>query len=166
MSEIELLKKQLKMAQDCTLSLVLDLDDKFWKLTPSNVNTNVNWQAGHLTVSLYHNILVCMGGSREAIDNLIPVHELFSFYKVGTNPSDSLPVKPDKEELVKALRLVYRQAEVNLEALQESDLEKTLAVSHPDAKTGRDVLLWCIHHQMWHNGVIAMLNRILLGKRL
>ena len=164
MSETELLKKQLKMAQDWTLDLVNELEDSFWKLTPPNVNTNINWQIGHIAVSLYHNALVCMGGSREALDNLFSVKELFGFYKAGTNPIESLPVKPDKKELIKALRLIFRQVEVSLENLEEGELDHGTELPHNRAATKRDLLLWCVHHQMWHNGVIAMLKRILLGK--
>ena len=166
MTETELLKKQLKMAQGWTLNLVTELDDSFWKLTPPDVSTNINWQVGHIAVSLYHNALVCMGGSREALENLIPVKEYCDYYRAGASPMEELPAKPDKTELIKALRLIYRQVEVSLESLEEAELDYPTEVPHSKAETKRDMLLWCVHHQMWHNGVIAMLKRILLGKSI
>lgn len=164
MSEIELIKKQFKMSQDWTLKLVSELDDRFWKLTPPGLKTNINWQVGHIAVGLYYQALVCMGSSREAIKNLMPIHDLISAYKMGTHPDDNLQAKPDKEELLKALRLIFRHVEVMLSSLEADELDAPTEVPHPLANTRREVLIWCTHHQMWHNGNISMIKRILVGK--
>ena len=164
MTDLQLLKNQIKMAQEQTLQLVSEVDDKFWKLTPPGVNTNLNWQVGHIAVSLYFHVLVCTGGAREAIKNLIPLSELISYYKAGTFPESDLQNKPDKEALLKALRLIFRQVEVSLESIGEDNLNEGVEAQHPVAKTKRDALIWCSHHQMWHNGLISLLKRILLGK--
>lgn len=154
------------MAQERTLELVSDLEDPFWKLTPPGLNTNINWQVGHITVGLYFQALVCIAGEREALKNLIPIQELIRLYKIGTQPAENLPAKPDKETLLKSLKLVYRQVDVALNSLTPTDLDLPTAVQHPVAKNRREVLSWCSHHQMWHNGVIAVLKRILVGKSL
>ena len=163
MSELKLLVHQIKMAQDHTLQLVLDLDDKFWKLTPPGVKTNINWQVGHIAVSMYYHALICTGSSVEALKNLIPLRELVLAYKAGTSPEEGLQRKPDKNELLKALRIIFRQVEVSLNSMKEEELEEPLEEPHPVAKTKKEVLIWCSHHQMWHNGLISMLKRILLG---
>lgn len=152
------------MVQDCTLKLVIDLDDRFWKLTPPGVKTNINWQVGHIAIGLYYQALVCLGGSRELVKNLIPVKALIDVYKIGTQPDDNFQGKPDKEELLKALKIIFRQVEVTLQSLHAEELDDPTEASHPVAKTKREVLSWCTHHQMWHNGMISMLKRILVGK--
>lgn len=151
------------MAQDRTLGLVSDLDDPFWKLTPPGLNTNINWQVGHITVGLYFQALVCIGGEREALKNVIPIQDLIRLYKMGTQPTENLPAKPDKEALLKALKIVYRQVDVALKSLEPADLDLPTVVQHPVAKDRREVLSWCSHHQMWHNGIIAVIKRILVG---
>lgn len=164
MAELQLLKYQIKMAQDLTLQLVNELDDKFWKLTPPGLKSNINWQVGHIAVSLYHNSLVGTNGADAALKNLIPLFDLINMYKTGTSPEENLQKKPDKEELLIALRIIFRQVEVNLNSLPEDELEEVVKDGQPSAKTKREMLIWCSHHQMWHNGLISMLKRILIGK--
>ena len=108
MNDLELIKNQFRLAQDWTLKLVSDLDPPFWKLTPPGLNTNINWQVGHIAIGLYFQALVCIGGEREVVKNVVPLKELINAYKIGTNPTDNLQAKPDKEALLKALKLVYR----------------------------------------------------------
>lgn len=164
MTDLQFLKYQIRMAQENTLQLVNELDDRFWKLTPPGVKTNINWQVGHIAVSLYFHSLVSTGGEREALKNLIPLQEYISTYKAGTSPEDDLQGKPDKEALLKALRIIFRQVEVALGSMKEEELDQAVEVPHPVAKTKREVLMWCSHHQMWHNGLISLLKRILVGK--
>jgi hypothetical protein len=163
MNDLELIKKQFRMAQDWTIKLVGDLDAPFWKLTPPGLNTNINWQVGHITVGLYYQALVCVGGEREVIKNVIPLKELINAYKMGTDPTYNLQAKPDKESLLKALRIVYRQVDVTLNTLEPADLDQPTEVQHPVAGNKREVLSWCSHHQMWHNGTISIIKRILVG---
>lgn len=164
MAELELLKHQIKMAQDLTLQLVNEVDDKFWKLTPQGVKSNINWQVGHIAVSLYYHSLVGTKDSDAALKNLIPLFDLIKMYKTGTSPEDNLQWKPSKEELLKALRIIFRQVEVNLNSMREDELDEIVEDGQFMGKPKREMLIWCSQHQMWHNGLISMIKRILIGK--
>jgi uncharacterized damage-inducible protein DinB len=47
--------------------------------------------------------------------------------------------------------------------LQEDELEQSTLITNPVAKTKYESLSFAIKHQMWHNGQIAMIKRIILN---
>ena len=164
MEEIELIRQQFKLSQEWTLRLVEKLEERYWKETLAEVNSNINWQVGHIVTSLYFQALVCIGGSRDRIKNEVSVGELINFYKRGTQAGEKLVEKPAKEELLLALNIIFQEVEEALLELNSASLDEPVAVQHPIAKTKREVLSWCTHHQMWHNGIISLLKRVLTGQ--
>ena len=85
---------------------------------------------------------------------------------MGSSPAERLEQKPGKEALVKALDVVNNSVAASLQGLSDEALQEPVAARHPVAKTKREVLIWCTHHQMWHNGQISMLKRLITGKGL
>lgn len=164
MSEIKLLQRQFQMAHDWTLRLVEELDERHWKVAPEGLKTNINWQLGHLLVGLYYQALVCTGGSREGLKEQMPLSDYISLYRMGSQPDDQLEQKPGKAALLAGLQLTFTKVMEGLTALTDDALDEEVASKHPLAKTKREVLSWCTHHQMWHNGQISMLKRLLVGK--
>ncbi|WP_152425079.1 DinB family protein [Nafulsella turpanensis] len=166
MEELDLIRQQFRRSQEWTLKLVEGLDEQYWKQTPPEVNSNINWQVGHITTSLYFQALVCIGGSREKVKNEVPVQEYISLYKRGTGAAERLGEKPGKAELLQAMATIFQEVERALTEMEPGALNEPVAVSHPLAKTKREVLSWCSHHQMWHNGIISLLRRLLTGQSI
>ena len=164
MEELNLIRQQFKLSQEWTLKLVEELDEEYWKQTPPEINSNINWQVGHIAISLYFQALVCIGGSRDRIKNEVPVGELISLYKRGTQAAEMLEEKPTKDSLLEVLKIIFNEVEKTLLELEPASLDEPVAVQHPVAKTRREVLSWCSHHQMWHNGIISLLKRVLTGQ--
>lgn len=164
MSEVKLLQTQFELAHDWTIRLVRELDEDYWKQSPEGLGTNINWQVGHMVVSLYFHALVCTGGSREELKQKLPLSSYIEAYQMGTSPEEKLDQKPGKEDLLAALQLAAKAIKDRLASLEDAQLNEAVAVKHPVAKTKREVLVWCTHHQMWHNGQISMLKRLLVGK--
>lgn len=164
MSEVKLLQSQFGLAHAWTLRLVQDLDEAYWTQSPEGLKTNINWQVGHVLVGLYFQALVCTGGSREGLKEQFPLSEFIACYRMGTHPDEGLEQKPGKEALLQALQACYAAVMAMLDSLEGGQLDEPVATRHPLASTKREVLVWCTHHQMWHNGQISMLKRLLVGK--
>lgn len=164
MSELKLLQDQFQLAHDWTLRLVQDLDEAYWKKSPEGLLTNINWQVGHIMVGLYFQALVCTGGKREGLKEQIPLADYIELYRMGSHPNERLEQKPGKAALLEGLLATQNKVVTALQALSEAALSDAVPVKHPVAKTKREVLIWCTHHQMWHNGQISMLKRLLVGK--
>lgn len=164
MEELNLIRQQFQLSQGWTKKLVEELDEKYWKETPPEVNSNINWQVGHIATTLYFQALVCIGGSRDRIKEELPVGELINLYKRGTQAAELSEEKPGKAELLMALSIIFEEVEKALNELQPSSLDEPVVVQHPVAGTKREVLSWCTHHQMWHNGIISLLKRVLTGQ--
>jgi hypothetical protein len=164
MNELNLLQQQFELAHSWTLRLVAELEEEHWSSSPPGLDTNINWQIGHVLVGLYFQALVCTGGRREALKEQIPFPAYIDFYKMGTHARNQLAEKPGKAELLQGLQATYAAVVATLEAMDPAQLDEAVAARHPLAKTKREVLMWCTHHQMWHNGQISLLKRLLVGK--
>ncbi len=46
-----------------------------------------------------------------------------------------------------------------LQSLPDGDPDQRVADPHPFAKTWRQALIWCAHHEMLHAGQIGLLRR-------
>ncbi|EMR04392.1 DinB family protein [Cesiribacter andamanensis] len=164
MSELALLQTQFELAHAWTLRLVQELDEAHWTPSPQGLGTNINWQVGHILTSLYFQALVCTGGKREGLKAQYPLAEYIEYYRRGTQPEEGLAQKPGKALLLQALQAGADAVSETLQAMQPAQLNEPVAVRHPLATTKREVLVWCTHHQMWHNGQISMLKRLLTGQ--
>ena len=160
--EAQYLAKGFETAYNWTLKLVKDVPAEDWGKTIDPLNTTLNWQLGHLVVTLYYQALVCTGADRGTIKEVIPVKDYIKWYSMGSRPGAE--GQPGKADLLQALEVVYQQVQKVLPHITDEQLEEGVASPHPVAKTKGQALLWCSHHQSWHNGQIALTKRILFGK--
>lgn len=65
---------------------------------------------------------------------------MISTCKIGMGPAYNLQANTEKELLLKALRIVYRQVNVPLSSLEPAGLGQSTEVQHPVAGSKREVL--------------------------
>jgi hypothetical protein len=164
MTEQEVLKNQYTLNHEWTKRLVGELEEDLWRQSPSELKTTINWQLGHIILTLYYQALACTGSPREAVKEAVPIKLYIEQYTRGTDALATPEAKPGKDDLLKALDVVYQQVIQAIDQLDSAQLDEAVAVEHPLAKTKREVLSWCTHHQAWHNGQIALIKRMLTGK--
>jgi hypothetical protein len=162
MQETDYLAKGYTIAYNWTMRLVKDVPAEDWHQTVEPLNTTLNWQVGHLVITLYYQALVCSGADRGSIKEQIPIKEYIAWYSIGSKPSAN--DRPTKNQLLQALEVVYNQVMKVLPTVSDDNLNEPVASAHPVAKTKGEALLWCSHHQSWHNGQIALTKRALFGK--
>lgn len=162
MQETQHLAKGYEIAYNWTMRLVQDVPADDWHKTVEPLNTTLNWQLGHLVITLYYQALVCSGADRGLVKEKVPVKDYIEWYSIGSKPDSA--DRPAKEELLEALKVVYQQVQRVLPQISDQQLAEPVASPHPVAKTKGEALLWCSHHQSWHNGQIALAKRALFGK--
>lgn len=164
MTEQALLKKQFEQNYQWTLRLVAELDEENWQASPAELNTNINWQLGHIVLTQYFQALTCTGSPRDRVKAHVPIKTFIAHYAKDTKPMQTEGDKPDKAALLQALELVQQEVIKAIDLLSSDALDAPTEVAHPLAKTKREALAWCAQHQAWHNGQIALIKRMLTGK--
>ncbi len=166
MNAIEVLVEQTKEAHVWTNKLIDSVPMKRWEDTPSNLDTNISWQVGHLVISeFYHAILVVTGFDAEITQkiNLKSYTEQFGY---ESNPLQIVGSSNPKE-LKEHLLFMQHKVIVNIKSLSLLDLNKAVEEptkrKHPVAKTKFDAISWNIKHTMWHCGQIACIKRLIHG---
>lgn len=62
MNRVDILLQQNKDAYQWVDNLISDIAIERWDDTPTGIDTNVNWQIGHLLLSYYfHTVMVIKG---------------------------------------------------------------------------------------------------------
>jgi hypothetical protein len=159
MSELRLMLEQIATARRYTLGLLQGLPDADWYRMAGGV-THVVWQVGHLAFAEYRLVLHRVRGPRPEDAALIPAAytELFGRESVP----DAFPNRyPSPAEVRAVLDAVHRQVLADLPALPEAELGTVLVPPHRVARTKREMLWWCVQHEMIHAGQIGLLRRLL-----
>jgi hypothetical protein len=68
--------------------------------------------------------------------------------------------KPKNEELLKLYKFIH----LEISKIKIEELNSATEIPNPSAKTKYDALMTLFKHQFWHNGQIAILNRILSNR--
>ena len=166
MERLDLIKKEINLVKSQTDKLISDIDADQWMVNPEVLNSNLNWQIGHIILANYlHGIASIKGPSKE-IRERINVQDYIKFYGMKSDPSQHKEEKPSPETLLEIYTFSFELINKNLESLELSDLEQATAVPNPGAKTKSEALMWLFKHQSWHNGQIAMLKRVLKDIRI
>lgn len=161
MSTIKLIEKEIYLTKKQTDRLIADIDSDLWSYSPEVLNTNLNWQVGHIFLANYLHGIASITGANEAIRSQINVQDYIKFYGMESNPLENEQEKPSKEKLIELYELGFKLISDGLDQLEESKLGNPTEIPNPAAKTKYQALMWMFKHQSWHNGQIAMLKRVL-----
>ncbi len=165
--KLEFIKKEIEWVDNWTSNLISDIDENDYGIV-ENLNTSINWEIGHLIVSKYfHSIQSILNKNSKIIAELnqkVPLNDLFKYYFAGSNPLENRKNRPDKNQLLEYKSEIDLGSNRILEMLTEKTLTERTEIENPVAKTKYDALTFTFKHQMWHNGQIAMIKRIIRQK--
>ena len=157
----KILKEQILSTKEYTDKLISDISSDLWTKTPKVLDTNLNWQIGHIILANYLHGIASISGVSEALREKIVMSDYIKFYGLKSNPSDFENEKPTRKELIEIYEFTLSLVLENLNNLSDSELDNNTEIPNPAAKTKYEALKWLSHHQSWHNGQIAMLRRVL-----
>ncbi len=160
-SQIDTISILTKNAHEWTHKLVNEVTEKKWLVKPSIIESNIHWQVGHLIITHFYHIIVCLKSPQQALFSLIPIMEYFPLFSAGSKATaeSSITVGQLKENL----DLVQTKSLEMIGLLDDADLSSGLFPTqfpHPIAKTKFEALSWNIQHTMWHCGQIALIKRV------
>ncbi len=161
MTIIDIIKSEISSTKDRTNNLIKDLPNEDWMTSPSILNTNINWQIGHIFLANYLHGIASIHGVSEEISQRINIKDYIRFYGMNSNPSDHWEHKPSSNELLSLYNFTFDLIHQSLELLKDSELHDSTEIPNPSAKTKYQALMWLSKHQSWHNGQIAILRRII-----
>ena len=157
----KLIQEQFTAVDRWTLNLIESVPGNYWKIQLSETQTNLNWQVGHILVSKYFHALACINGPMVELNQSLPISEYMSVYNVGSISNQQMEVKPDKERLLYDLNIINQLALKMLEEISDVEITQKTELPNPVAETKYESLMWAFKHQMWHNGQIALIKKIL-----
>ncbi len=164
MDTIDTLLEQTKSSYAWTHQLLDSIPLEHWETCPQGLNTNVNWQVGHLFMSWYFHTIMCLNGHDPEVAQSIPLRDYGAAFT--QSPAQQSIGKFKSEDLLQALSIVEIASLKSIASLSDSDLSNPLAptkVSNPVAKSKFEAITWNIQHSMWHCGQMAMLKRTFNG---
>ena len=159
--KINIIKDQIQSTKEKTDKLIAGFSKEAWFETPNIINTNLNWQIGHIILANYLHGVASISGPNTAVKERINIPDFVKFYGPNSNPMDFENEKPSEEKLLKMYDFMFSIIEAQLEKLNEADLDDSTVVPNPAVKTKYEALVWLSHHQSWHNGQIAVLRRVM-----
>ncbi len=159
--KISILKEQITSTKEKTDKLIADISTEMWIKTPEILNTNLNWQIGHIILANYLHGIASISGPNEELKGKISIPDYVRFYGPKSNPTDFENEKPTQKELLEIYEFTLSLVFDNLSKLTESELNDTTKIPNPSVSTKYEALKWLSHHQSWHNGQIAILKRVL-----
>ncbi len=162
MSTLAAALQEIAFARRYTVRLLDDFHADEWFRMPHEGITHVAWQVGHLAFAQYRLPLLRMRGPRPDDAALIAPAFLAQF-GADTVPERDPTRYPSPAEIRAVFDRVHERVMQDLAGHPEADLDNPITLPHPIAKTKRDTLFWCAHHELVHAGQIGLLRR-LLGK--
>jgi hypothetical protein len=159
--KIDTLKDQILLAKEQTDKFIAGISAEKWFETPDILGSNVNWQIGHIILANYLHGVASISGASEEFREKVTMSDFIKFYGPKSDPSSSETEKPSREKLLEAYDLTSALILKGLEDLTTAELEKDTEVPNPAVKTKYEALLLLSQHQNWHNGQIAILQRVL-----
>lgn len=158
------IKEQIDWVDNWTSNLISDVEETDYGIVES-LGTSINWQVGHIIISKYfhslHSVLDKKSKIIEDTKSKIPIDEFFKYYFAGSDPLVNWKNRPTKKQLLEFKKILDAATSLTLENLTESILTEGTEIGNPIAKTKYEALTFTFKHQMWHNGQIAMIKRII-----
>ena len=166
MSRLRITKEQIDSVKSQTEKLIHDLPSDLWMVSPEILDTNINWQIGHVFLANYLHGVASITGINSEIRNMIDVKKYIKFYGMESDPRKYIEEKPSKEKIIKLYEFGFQLINNGLEQIDESDIDSPTEIPNPAVKTKYQALMWLFKHQSWHNGQIATLKRVLNKNRV
>jgi hypothetical protein len=74
MTEIEILLNQTSNAYEWVNKLIAEIPLNKWEIIPDVIESNVNWQVGHLIVSHYFHSMMVIKGHQMQLEKQVQKH--------------------------------------------------------------------------------------------
>lgn len=161
MNTIEIIKDQIISVKEKTDSFIRTIELEKWNISPDILETNMNWQIGHLILANYLHGIASISGANEKVREKINMQDFIKFYGPNSTPNMFLNEKPKNEELLKLYDFIFELIYLEISKVKIEELNSATEIPNPSAKTKYEALTTLFKHQSWHNGQIAILNRIL-----
>ena len=162
--KLKFIKEQIEWVDAWTSNLIKDVREDELRLVDA-LGTSLNWQIGHILISKYfHSIQSILKKDHAVIIDVnqrVPIDDFFKNYFAGSNPRDEWKARPNKVQLIEYKEEMDLATMQVLEGLAEKELKEAIELPNPVAKTKYDALTFTFKHQMWHNGQIALINRVI-----
>lgn len=158
---MNLFKDQITSVKNKTDNLISEFTADQWCETVDVVNTNLNWQIGHIILANYLHGIASISGKDEVFNKKVNVPDYIKFYGPNSNPSEYMSEKPSGEALMEVYELTFYLIFKGLENMTLADLECDTSIPNPSVQTKYQAMLWLSQHQSWHCGQIAILKRLL-----
>jgi hypothetical protein len=161
-TQLDLAVKYLEFARQYSEELLADVQSDEWFRQPPQVTTHLAWQVGHLAMAQYGLTMLRVRGKRPE-DRELMSNDFFRRFQKGSQPSADAQDYPPIAEILETFRRVYRQAMIELGALQDADLRDPTPAPYAIEPTKLGSIFFCSAHEMLHSGQIGLIRR-LLGK--
>jgi len=138
--------------------------DGQWDETPANLETNLTWQVGHLTLSAYYHSIMVITGHQAHILNDFPIAEYSKLFHRGAARNAIGSFSPNT--LRDHWQLICKASLATLEEITDKELLEPLVEQpypHPIATIKEEALEWNVLHNHYHWGQIGMIRRALLN---
>ncbi|WP_196889997.1 DinB family protein [Aureivirga sp. CE67] len=155
------IKNQIKLVKEKTDNLIKNFSKEHWHETPSVLESNLNWQIGHIILANYLHGIASISGANEEYKAKVNIPNFIKYYGPKSDPKAHTDEKPSHEELLEMYDFTFSTIYKGIENLSLDDLENKTEIPNPAATTKYEALLLLSQHQSWHNGQIAVLNRVL-----
>jgi len=162
MSNAQLALARINSARAYTLTLLEDLNEDDWFFVPSQVQTHIAWQVGHLAMAEYRVALERVRGPQPEDREMIPKEFLRQFGK-GTTPEVDRSVYPTPDEIRNTLDRVHVKLQHDIPECSDALLDEQFSVPHPAFSTKLGALYFVAEHEMLHAGQIGLIRRM-MGK--
>ncbi len=162
MTRKEFILEQMATVRSRSKALIGEVPQNLWLETPPVIESNIDWQVGHLIVSQYYNMVVVVTGRNPRFADIIPLKQYLINYALGSKPTTTNEGKPSPEEHLRYLDATDEFCRAEFQNLPEEDLDNPLEPAkheHPVAKTKYEAGNWCFQHEMWHCGQISLIKR-------
>lgn len=163
MTELDFLKKQTIESHEWTLKVLGRTELDQWSTQVPGIESNLLWQAGHITLTMHFHVVYLMRGSQEHIYTKVDLKKYAQLFNMGTHPADCIG-KISPEQVLKDLQFMQSACIEMMETFTEEELSEPLKdrkVRHPFARTKYQSLSWNFKHIMYHCGQIAVIQRMM-----
>ncbi len=157
----QILIKEFNFISQWTDNLVADVCQDEWLKTPDHIHTNLHWILGHIMHNKYWHALGCIKTPTSELVKTLKIGEFDKYFQKDSDPTLQEAEKQSVAIIQACLWELDREIIDNLQHFREDEFNEETIVFNPVATTKYESLSFAIKHQMWHNGQIAMIKRIL-----
>lgn len=144
-----------KSVRKTLLHKLQSVPEDYFNIQPVPFNNTINWNVGHIIVSLNAFFSLC------GIDPIELPESYPGLYKMGTKPADWTDAPPSREELLQYLTLQLNHlSEVAPEAL-EGALKSPIAMGPMHFETVAELCNFAFVHEAMHASTIASLLKVI-----